>query len=288
MNKNVSKLLAMGVVATSLVVPTAVSADTIAMADGNLNAKTATSAGGTVTLEEVKDADLNNPNGSDVQDGPKITVKKDKFLILKGSNFDFLKETELNVTDPKEGNLTSKLGNPKIDTSVAKTFTRALTATNKDNKKSTKTLTFRIIDVKPSIDVESKEALQTMDLSQVIEGDKTGLTTKLHEIKDDSFVVKVSDGTNEIFKEVKYNVKTPSTGKEEAAPEGTTTEGTAEGTTAEGTTDSTADGENVTEDASGEVTSGTSDLPKTGAVTSTVLPALGVLGTAGALIKRRF
>ena len=296
---NIAKLMAMGVAASTFLTPAVAHADVV-ISDGTpMSTSQKTGNGASVTLEDGKTNDLANPGGADVSDGPKITVKRDKFLIEKGAAFDFKNSLGLSVVDAKDGDLTSKFQFPALDTSQAKSFTKTITAKNSEGKTSTKTLVFRIIDVVNSIDVESKEALQTMDLSKVISGDTEGLTVKLGAIKDDSFVAKISDGTNTIEKEIKFTVKQSSTGKpsdqDAANPEGTTPVGESssalgDGTTTIGGTTST-DGSTTTDGTTSTTTGGSSAnpeaLPQTGVATTTAGIAAGIAAISGAILKKR-
>lgn len=298
-NTNIAKLMAMGVAASTFLTPAVAHADVV-ISDGTpMSTSQKTGNGASVTLEDGKTNDLANPGGADVSDGPKITVKRDKFLIEKGAAFDFKNSLGLSVVDAKDGDLTSKFQFPALDTSQAKSFTKTITAKNSEGKTSTKTLVFRIIDVVNSIDVESKEALQTMDLSKVISGDTEGLTVKLGAIKDDSFVAKISDGTNTIEKEIKFTVKQSSTGKpsdqDAASPEGTTPEGEnstplGDGSTTTGGTTST-DGSTTTDGTTSTTTGGSSAnpeaLPQTGVATTTAGIAAGIAAISGAILKKR-
>ena len=302
-NTNIAKLMAMGVAASTFLTPAVAHADVVISDNAPMSTSQKTGNGASVTLEDGKTNDLANPGGADVSDGPKITVKRDKFLIEKGAAFDFKNSLGLSVVDAKDGDLTSKFQFPALDTSQAKSFTKTITAKNSEGKTSTKTLVFRIIDVVNSIDVESKEALQTMDLSKVISGDTEGLTVKLGAIKDDSFVAKISDGTNTIEKEIKFTVKQSSTGKpsdqDAANPEGTTPEGEnstplGDGSTTTGGTTST-DGSATTggtTSTDGSTTTGGSSanpeaLPQTGVATTTAGIAAGIAAISGAILKKR-
>ena len=138
-----------------------------------------------------------------------------------------------------------------------------------------------------------------MDLSKVISGDTEGLTVKLGAIKDDSFVAKISDGTNTIEKEIKFTVKQSSTGKpsdqDAASPEGTTPEGEnstplGDGSTTTGGTTST-DGSTTTDGTTSTTTGGSSAnpeaLPQTGVATTTAGIAAGIAAISGAILKKR-
>ena len=142
-----------------------------------------------------------------------------------------------------------------------------------------------------------------MDLSKVISGDTEGLTVKLGAIKDDSFVAKISDGTNTIEKEIKFTVKQSSTGKpsdqDAAKPEGTTPEGEnstplGDGSTTTGGTTST-DGSTTTDGTTSTDGSTTTDgssanpeaLPQTGVATTTAGIAAGIAAISGVILKKR-
>lgn len=298
-NTNIAKLMAMGVAASTFLAPAVAHADVVISDNAPMSTSQKTGNGASVTLEDGKTNDLSNPGGADVSDGPKITVKRDKFLIEKGAAFDFKSSLGLSVVDAKDGDLTSKFKFPALDTSQAKSFTKTITAKNSEGKTSTKTLVFRIIDVVDSIDVESKEALQTMDLSKVISGDTEGLTVKLGAIKDNSFIAKISDGTNTIEKEIKFAIKQSSTGKpsdqDTGSPEGTTPEGEnstplGDGSTTTGGTTS-SDGSTTTDGTTSTFDGGSSAnpeaLPQTGVATTTAGIAAGIAAISGAILKKR-
>lgn len=292
MNTNVAKLMAMSVAATTFLTPAVAHADVVISNGASLGTQQSTDGGASVTFGDGNTNDLSNPGGADVSNGPKITVKQDKFLIEKGSNFDFKNSLGLSVVDRKDGDLTAKFQFPKLDTSEAKSFTKTITAKNTAGKVSTKTLVFRIVDVVDSLEIESVEALQTMDLSKVISGDTDGLTVKLGAIKDSSFIAKISDGTNTIEKEIKFNVKQGSTGKPDTTPEdGTATDPKPEeNTTPEGDTTTLGDGTTTPTEGNSSTTTSSenpSALPQTGVASATAGVATGLAAISGIILKKK-
>lgn len=291
-NTNVAKLMAMGVAVSTFMTPAVAHADVVISDSTPVGSSQKTGSGATVTLEDSKNNDTANPGGADVSGGPKITVKQDKFLIEKGSAFDLKNSLGLSVVDPKDGDITNKFKFTALDTSQAKTFNKVLTAKSDDGKTSTKTLVFRVIDIVDSIDVESKEALQTMDLSKVINGDTEGLTVKLGAIKDGSFIAKISDGTNTLEKEIKFNVKQSSTGKpsdqEMTAPEDTTSKDENSTPLGDGSSTTATDGTSSTGSTSSDTTSANPEaLPQTGVVGTTAGVAAGIAAISGVILKKR-
>lgn len=291
MNTRVAKIMAMSVAATTLLTPASAYADVVISDETSLSSQQS-SGGATVTFDEGKTNDLSNPGGADVSNGPKITVKQDKFLIEKGADFDLKNSLGLSIVDRKEGDITHKFQVSKLDTSKAKSFTKTLTAKTADGKVSTKTLVFRIVDIVDSLDIESVEALQTMDLSKVISGDTDGLTVKLGAIKDGSFIAKVSDGTNTLEKEIKFNVKQGTTGKpngeetqnpkpeETSKPEDNTT------TLGDGSTTPSTGGDTSTSTSSAG-DSNPSALPQTGVASATAGVATGLAAISGLLLRKK-
>lgn len=282
-NTYVAKLMAMGVAASTFMTPIVAHADVV-ITDGAPISSSQKTGGATVTLEDGKTNDLSNPGGADVSEGPKITVKQDKFLIEKGASFDLKSSLGLSVVDAKDGDITDKFPFPPIDTSKSSNFTKVIKAENSEHKKSTKTLVFRVVDIAKAIDVESKEALQTMDLSKVVNGDSQGLTVKLGTIKDNSFTATISDGTNTIEKEIGYTVKQGTTGKPSDTEEQQNTLPTEQTTTPNGET--SLPGETTTTPAEGTTTN-PSALPQTGVATTTAGIAAGIAAISGVILKKR-
>lgn len=298
-NARIAKLMAMGVTMTTFMSPVVAHADVVISEDQSLHSQK-TSSGSSVTLVDGVSNDLSNPGGADVSKGPKITVKQDKFLLEKGANFDLVKALGLSVVDSKDGDITDEFKFKPVDTSVAKSFTRSIKAENSAHEVSTKTIVFRIVDIVDSIEIESVEALQTMDLSKVISGDTQGLTVKLGAIKDGSFIAKISDGTNTLEKEIKYNVKQGNTGKpsdsEQKPQEQTQTPNPDNGTNIGSDSTTSTQTPNPGEDSStttdgtttsGETTSNPEALPQTGVASTTAGIAAGLAAISGFILKKK-
>lgn len=289
MNKKFLSLMSAGVITVSLVAPTAVNAAGVTMEDASTVSEQKTGDKSGIFDTGTPDAANPNGNGDSTTAGPKISVKKDKFLVLKGDKFDFATELGLKIVDETEGDITSQLKIPTIDTSKAGTIKKTVKAVNSKGEVSTLDIVINIVDVVESADIKDKTELDKFDLSKLINGDSSGLTLAVKSIAEDgkSFVLTITDGTNAIEKTIAMSGTGTSTeedtNKEEQ--EGTDTdtnkeEGTeeTEGTDQQGTQQGTTGGSTNT--------GGGAALPQTGAV-ATGIGGIGGLTALAAFLKFR-
>ena len=249
---------------------------------------------------DTNSPDASNPNGNGDENtaGPKITVKKDKFLVLKGAEFDFTSELGLKIVDETDGDITGQLKIPTIDTSKADTLKKTVKAVNSKGEVSTLDLIINVVGVKDSLSLANPSELDTFDLGKLIEGDPSGLTLAVKKVAEDgsAFTLTITDGTNAVEKEVKLtsNGETP---KEEETDKPATDGEQSETNKEEGTdTPSANDGE-TPKPAPGTNTqtppannggggSGNATLPQTGAV-ATGIGGVGLLTAGAAFLRHR-
>lgn len=280
--------MAAGVITVSLVAPTAMNAANVSMEDGQ-SVTTEQRAGGSGIFDTgTPDASNPNGNGDSTTAGPKISVKKDKFLVLKGDKFDFETELGLKIVDETEGDITSQLKVPAIETSKAGTIKKTVKAVNSKGEVSTLDIVINIVDVVESADIKDKSELDKFDLSKLINGDTSGLTLAVKSVAEDgkSFVLTITDGTNAIEKTVTMTGTGSATGEETGKEEGTD-QGTTENPGTE-ETDKEQPGEESTEQggtqAGGTTGGGGASLPQTGAV-ATGIGGIGGLTALAAFLK---
>lgn len=251
-----------------------------------------------------------NPNaGGDTQAGPTIKVKKDKFLVEKGSNFDFAKELGLSIVDEKDGDMTNHIKVPTIPTDKTGRISKTIKAVNSKGEISTKNIIINIVEVAGETSVASMDDVKKMDFSKLVKGDVSGLTIALKSTDEanKTMVITVSDGVNTLDKTVKLNVDgsvKPEEGKDpnQKPAEGTDVtkpaDGENKGEQTEGKDQTT--GETAKPDANDATPNGTatpstggssqSGLPQTGAVASGGLIGLITAGVGGGAVyfkKRR-
>ncbi len=226
----------------------------------------------------------NNPNAGDTNAGPTIKVNKDKFLVEKGSNFDFGKELGLSIVDTTDGDMTKKITVPDIATDKTGKISKTVKAVNSKGEISTKNIVINVVEVAKETKVASIDDVKGMDFSKLVNGDVSGLTIALKstDAANKTMTITVSDGVNTIDKTVNLIIDGATAG--EAGKEDETT--AEEDKTTEGTTPE--EGTNSTEGSSNGST-GSSGLPQTGAVASTGLVGLLAAGIGGGtyFLKRR-
>lgn len=237
----------------------------------------------------------NNPNAGDTNAGPTIKVNKDKFLVEKGSNFDFGKELGLSIVDTTDGDMTKKITVPDIATDKTGKISKTVKAVNSKGEISTKNIVINVVEVAKETKVASIDDVKGMDFSKLVNGDVSGLTIALKstDAANKTMTITVSDGVNTIDKTIALVIDSATageTGKEEETGKDETTaeeDKTTEGTNPEEGTNSTG-GSNATEGSSNSST-GNSGLPQTGAVASTGLVGLLAAGIGGGtyFLKRR-
>lgn len=315
MNKRFVKLLGAGILTVTMIAPVALNAaqPMASMEDSsaspNLSRDVTMDTKHSSGIFDTNSPDAENPNGNgDQQAGPKISVKKDKFLLKKGASFDFATELGLSIVDATDGDITSQLKIPSIDTSKATTMKKTVKAVNSKGEVSTLEIVIRVVDVKSELELKDAKELDTYDLSKLV-NDASGLTLAVKSIADDksSFVVTITDGANTMEQTVA--LKTGTTDEGTGKPDGDQT-GKPDGETPKPEEDSTPKPEGETpkpeEDGTGkpddETTkpptnngsgngtgNGGASLPETGAVASGLGLSALIAGGAGAVYfkKRR-
>ncbi|GAA0101562.1 hypothetical protein UT300012_22770 [Paraclostridium bifermentans] len=237
--------------------------------------------------------EASNPNaGGDTQAGPTIKVKKDKFLVEKGSNFDFAKELGLSIVDEKDGDMTDHIKVPTIPTDKVGRISKTVKAVNSKGEVSTKDIVVNVIEVEGETSVASMDDVKKMDFSKLVKGDVSGLTIALKSTDEanKTMTVTISDGVNTIDKTVKLTVDgsaTPEEGKDpnqKPAEDNTTGDTTGKDETAK--PEDTTTGEQVKPNDNGATANAgsggsSSGLPQTGAVASTGLVGLVAAGVGG-------
>ena len=286
MNKRFLSLMAAGAITVSLIAPSAVNAAGVTMEDATTVAEQKT--GDKSGIFDTGTPDASNPNGNTDQNtaGPKITVKKDKFLVMKGEPFDFATELGLKIVDETDGDITSQLKIPSIDTSKAGTLKKTVKAVNTKGEVSTLDLIINIVDVADSVDLADKSELDSYDLSKLVTGDTTGLTLAVKSVAEDgkSFVLTITDGTNALEKTVTL---TGAEGSDKAEGEEQEKEDATEGEEQQG--EDTTQGEQQGDATQGETNTGNdgnATLPQTGAV-ATGVGGVGALTTLAGFMKFR-
>ncbi len=146
MNKRILSLMAAGIVTVSIAIPAKVNAaPQVSMGDTQIETSSREHNSG---IFDTNSPDASNPNGNGDQNtaGPKITVKKDKFLVLKGAEFDFASELGLKIVDETDGDITGQLKIPAIDTSKADTLKKTVKAVNSKGDDFASELGLKIVD----------------------------------------------------------------------------------------------------------------------------------------------
>ena len=232
-----------------------------------------------------------NPNaGGDTQAGPTIKVKKDKFLVEKGSNFDFAKELGLSIVDEKDGDMTNHIKVPTIPTDKTGRISKTIKAVNSKGEISTKNIVINIVEVAGEASVASMDDVKKMDFSKLVQGDVSGLTIALKSTDEanKTMIITVSDGVNTLDKTVKLNVDgsvKPEEGKDpsQKPEEGQDTNKTAEGENSESKDQAT--GENTKTDADDATPSGVTKPSNGGSATGgSGLPQTGVVPAGGGIL----
>lgn len=296
MNKRILSLMAAGMVTVSIAIPAKVNAaPQVSMGDTQIETSSREHNSG---IFDTNSPDASNPNGNGDQNtaGPKITVKKDKFLVLKGAEFDFASELGLKIVDETDGDITGQLKIPAIDTSKADTLKKTVKAVNSKGEVSTLDLIINVVGVKDSLSLANPSELDTFDLGKLIEGDPSGLTLAVKKVAEDgsAFTLTITDGTNAVEKEVKLNSngETPNEeGTDKPVTDGEQSEENKQEDTDtpsenNGGTPNPAPGTNTQTPPANNGGSGNATLPQTGAV-ATGIGSVGLLTAGAAFLRHR-
>lgn len=296
MNKRILSLMAAGIVTVSIAIPAKVNAaPQVSMGDTQIETSSREHNSG---IFDTNSPDASNPNGNGDQNtaGPKITVKKDKFLVLKGAEFDFASELGLKIVDETDGDITGQLKIPAIDTSKADTLKKTVKAVNSKGEVSTLDLIINVVSVKDSLSLANPSELDTFDLGKLIEGDPSGLTLAVKKVAEDgsAFTLTITDGTNAVEKEVKLNSngETPNEeGTDKPVTDGEQSEENKQEDTDtpsenNGGTPNPAPGTNTQTPPANNGGSGNATLPQTGAV-ATGIGSVGLLTVGAAFLRHR-
>lgn len=133
---------------------------------------------------------------------PVITVGSNKFLVEKGTSFDLKSKLGLTVQDDHDGNITSQVPVPKVDTSQVGLQTIELSATDSGGLNSTQRVTVNVIEIEQTAKFDRFSAVSNCTPSSYVNGNKTGLTITLGTLYEDKscFQINISDGSNTIQK----------------------------------------------------------------------------------------
>lgn len=151
---------------------------------------------------------------ADTMDSPVITVKASSFILKTGEGvFNLTDALGLNIQDTKDGDITSTVVLPTIDTSKPVKKSYDIKATNSKGVSATKRITVNILGVTDLVHVTSFKDISAYDLKNLVNGDVTECTMTAMDLNEsaNAFTLEIKDKVDGLLK-IPMSVKVDGTG----------------------------------------------------------------------------